>query len=171
MAERIITLCYRKIIDATSPRPWDKLVFEDTYGELRLQAQVFNTDGRFRTYAELLHQVPGAGQLPFLVSAVVRGYLPQLNGLIPDIVDNLGRHFLKFSRFQFEIINSDLRDRSRHQVAINFYSDALCWHDTIGTLLLVSEAAAVSESGEWLTHLVPVQPYLSVYSIQQPPAP
>ncbi|MCA8831376.1 hypothetical protein [Hymenobacter pini] len=170
MAERIITLCYRKILDAAASRPWDKLVFEDTYNELRLQAQTFNPEGRYRTYAELLHHVPGAGQLPFLVSAVARGYLPQLGGLIPDVVDNLGRHFLKFSRFQFEIINSDLRDRSRHQVAINFYSDALNWHDTIGTMLLVSEAGAAPENGEHLTYLVPVQPYVSVYSIQQLPA-
>lgn len=171
MAERLITLCYRKIIDASSQRPWDKLVFEDTYHELRLQAQTFNPERRYRTYAELVHHVPGAGQLPFLVSAVARGYLPQLGGLVPEVVDNLGRHFLKFSRFQFEIINSDLQDQSRHQVAINFYSDSLRWHDTIGTMLLVSEAAVTPQNGEQLTYLVPVQPYLSVYSIQQPPAP
>lgn len=170
MAERIVTLCYRKIIDTTSQRPWDKLVFEDTYAELRLQAQVYNPQGRHRTYAELLHHAPGASQLPFLVSAVARGYLPQLSGLIPDVVNNLGRHFLRFSRFQFEIINSDFLDKNRHQVAINFFSDPLTWHDTINSLLLVSEAGAVPESGEMLTHLVALQPYLSVHSIQTPPA-
>lgn len=168
MTERVITLCYRKIIDATSTRPWDKLVFEDTYAELRLQAQLYNPERRFRTYAELLHHAPGAGQLPFLVSGVARGYLPQLQGLVPDVVDNLGRHFLKFSRFQFEIINSDLLDKSRHQVAINFYSDPLTWHATIENLLLVSEAAAAGE--EVLTHLVQLQPFLSIYSLHKPSA-
>lgn len=169
MTERVMTLCYRKIIDAASARPWDKLVFEDTYAELQLQAQLYNPERRFRTYAELLQHAPGAGQLPFLVSGVARAYLPQLQGLVPDIVDNLGRHFLKFSRFQFEIINSDLLDRSRHQVAINFYSDPLIWHATIDNLLLVSEAAATGE--ERLTHLVHLQPFLSIYSIQTPAAP
>lgn len=164
-----MTLCYRKIIDAASVRPWDKLVFEDTYAELRLQAQLYNPERRFRTYAELLQHAPGAGQLPFLVSGAARGYLPQLQGLVPDVVDNLGRHFLKFSRFQFEIINSDLLDRSRHQVAITFYSDPLTWHATISNLLLVSDAAAAGE--ELLTHLVALQPFLSIYSVQPPAAP
>ena len=170
MAERVITLCYRKIVDAASQRPWDKLVFEDTYAELRLQAQTYNPEGRYRTYAELLRHAPGAGQLPFLVSAVARAYLPQLGGLIPDVADNLGRHFLRFSRFQFEIVNSDLLDKGRHQVAINFFSDPLTWHETINSLLLVSAAAAVPEGGELLTHMVALQPYLSICSIQTTPA-
>ena len=33
MPDRIITLCYRKIIDATATRPWDKLVWDDSYRE------------------------------------------------------------------------------------------------------------------------------------------
>lgn len=168
MVERTITLCYRKIIDASSSQPWDKLVFEDTYTELRMQAQLYNPERRFRSYAELLHHVPGASQLSFLVSGVARGYLPQLGGLVPDVTNNLGRHFLKFSRFQFEIINSDLLDKSRHQVAITFFSERLTWHTTIDSLLLVSEVEAVPENGERLTHLVALRPYLSVYSLQQP---
>ncbi|RSK35489.1 hypothetical protein [Hymenobacter metallilatus] len=170
MTERVITLCYRKIIDAAATRPWDKLVLEDTYNELRIQAQLYNPERRFRTYAELVHHVPGASQLSFLVSGVARGYLPQLGGLVPDVVDNLGRRFLRFSRFQFEIINSDLLDKSRHQVTINFFSDPLTWHATIENLLLVSAAAADPENREILTHLVPLQPFLGIYSIQTPAA-
>ncbi|WP_133272963.1 hypothetical protein [Hymenobacter radiodurans] len=141
MSNRTITLCYRKIMDANASRPWQKMVFDDTYTEFRMQAQLFNQEQKYRSFGELLHYAPGANQLHFLVSAAVRGYVQQLNGLVPDVLDNLGRHFLKFSKFQFEIINSDLLDKARHQVAINFYSDPLVWHDTIGTQLLVSEAA------------------------------
>ncbi|RTQ48546.1 hypothetical protein EJV47_16370 [Hymenobacter gummosus] len=161
---RLITLCYRKVIDAGSAHPWDKLVFEDTYQEFRMQAQYFNQEKKYRTFGQLLQHAPGAEQLHFLVSAAVRGYLQQLNGLVPDILDNLGRHFLRFSKFQFEIINSDVLDKSRHQVAVNFYSEPLRWHDTVGSYLLVSDAQA--SGPELLTNMFQLQPYLIIHSLQ-----
>ena len=66
-APRTITFCYRKLIDATATRPWEKMVFEDTYAEFRLQAQTFSQGTLHRSFAELLQHVPGAGQLHFLV--------------------------------------------------------------------------------------------------------
>jgi len=166
MPDRIITLCYRKVIDSQATKPWDKLVLDDTYAEFRMQAQYYNQEKKYRTYGELLQHVPGADKLPFLVSAAVRGYVQQLNGLVPDIVDNLGRYFLKFSKFQFELINSDLLDKARHQVAVNFYSEPLTWHETLGGYLLVSHSQPAAD--EVLTHLVAVQPYLGIYSLQAP---
>ncbi|RAK70586.1 hypothetical protein [Hymenobacter edaphi] len=170
---RTITLCYRKIIDAGATHAWDKLVWEDTYQEFRLQAQTVDPARQYRTFGQLLQHAAGAERLHFLVSAAVRGYLQQLGGLVPDIVDNLGRRFLPFSQFQFELINSDLQDRSRHQVAVNFYSEALRWHDTIGTYLLVSVAAArPAAPGAGLpTHLLALQPFLSIHSLQLPAPP
>ncbi|UOQ68332.1 hypothetical protein [Hymenobacter volaticus] len=167
MAERTITVSYRKVIDATVTRPWDKLVFNDTYAEFRLQAQYFNQQRQYRTFGELVQHVPGAEKLHFLVSAAVRGYVQQLGGLVPDVLNNQGRHFLPFTKFQFELINSDLLDQSRHQVAINFYSEPLLWHDTIAPYLLVSEKAALPEpTGEILTHLFELQPFVSIHSLR-----
>lgn len=164
MANRIITLCYRKVIDSNASRPWDKLVFEDSYLEFKMQAQLYNQDKKHRSFAELLQHVPGAEQLHFLVSAAVTGYLQQLNEIIPDILNNLGKHFLKFTKFQFELINSSLQDKTRHQVAIYFYSEPLWWHDTIGNFLLVSDKKETT--GELLTNLFQLQPYLNIYSLQ-----
>jgi hypothetical protein len=164
-APRTITFCYRKLIDATAARPWEKLVFADTYAEFRLQAQTFSQGTPHRTFAELLQHVPGAEQLHFLVSAAVRGYLPQLGGRVPDIVDNLGRYYLRFSQFQFEIINSDLLDKSRHQVAISFYSEPLLWHDTVGPYLLVSEVGGAA-GAPLPTTMLQLQPYLVIHSLQ-----
>jgi hypothetical protein len=169
MSDRIITLCYRKIIDATATRPWDKLVWDDSYREFRMQAQTFNPDNRYQSFGELLHYVPNANRLHFLVSGAVTGYIQQLNERVPDILNNLGRHFLLFKRFQFELINSDLHNQSKHQVAINFFSEPLTWHDTVGPFLLVSEAsAAPGSANETLTHLVQLQPFLSIHAIQKP---
>jgi len=170
MAERIITVSYRKIIDASATRSWDKLVFNDTYAEFRLQAQYFNQQRQYRTFGELQQFATGADKLHFLVSAAVRGYLQQLGGLVPDVLNNQGRHFLPFTKFQFEIINSDLLDQSRHQVAINFYSEPLVWHETIAPYLLVSEKAVLPEpAGDTLTHLFQVQPFVSIHSLRSAP--
>ena len=165
MADRLITLCYRKLIDASATKAWDKLVWDDSYAELRLQAQNFNPGNRYRTFGELLHYVPAAEQLHFLVSGAVVGYIRQLNERVPDVLNNLGRHFLRFTRFQFELINSDLHDPAKHQVAVNFFSEPLTWHATVGPYLLVSDAT-VPAAAEVLTHLVQLQPFLSIHSLQ-----
>lgn len=165
MPKRIITLCYRKIIDANYTNNWDKLVFEDSFTEFKMQSQFYNQEHKFTTFAELILNVPGAEKLHFLVSASITGYLRQLNGVIPDILDNLGRRFLTFENFKFELINSDLYDMEKHKIAINFFSKPLVWHDTIDNQLLISQFNEQEEE-EFFTNLFPVQPFLSIHSIK-----
>ena len=161
---RHITLCYRKIIDASATRPWDKLVLDDSYRELRLQAQYFNQERKYRTFGELLHYVPGADRLHGLVSGAIIGYLQQLGGVVPDVLDNLGRRFLQFDKFQFELINSDLLDPSKHQVAVNFFTAPLRWHDTVGPYLIAS--AETPGAAPTPVYTFQLQPYLAIHSIQ-----
>lgn len=166
MNRRTIRLCYRKIIGAASTGVWERFVFDDSYAEFLLQAQTFNQNKRCTTYAQLLLHAKGADALPFLVSASVTGYLRQLNGIIPDVANALGKTFLPFANYRFEIINSDLKDKSRHQVAVNFYSEPLTWLDTIGTQLLLSRSGN-EENGETLTEMVSLQPFVSIYSLTE----
>lgn len=160
----IITLCYRKVIDAGSDRPWEKMVFLDSYTEFKMQAQYFDQDNRYKTFAELMHNVPAADKLHFLVSAAVTGYVRQLNDRIPDLLNVLGRRFLRFENFQFEIINSDRNDMSRHQVALNFYSLPLMWHDTIADHLLLS--VVEDQADEVMTHLFKLQPFVNIHALK-----
>lgn len=164
--QRTIRLCYRKIIDATTLKPWDKYVFEDTYTEFLLQAQFYNQEKKHTSFSELIHHVPGSEKLHFLVSAAIIGYLKQLNGIVPDVVNALGMLFLPFNNYRFEIINSDIKDKSKHQVAVSFYTEPLTWHDTIGNQLMVS-IPGKTENGEILTELLTIQPFLSIYSLKQ----
>ena len=164
MSARRITLCYRKIIDASATRPWDKLVLDDSYREFRLQAQYFNQEKKYRTFGELVHYVPGADRLHGLVSGAIMGYLQQLGGLVPDVLDNLGRRFLKFDKFQFELINSDLLDPSKHQVAVSFFTEPLVWHATVGTYLIASAEGASGAAAPM--HTFQLQPYLAIHSLQ-----
>lgn len=165
--KRIIRFCYRKIIDAASSGVWEKLVFDSSYNEFKMQAQLYNQDNSQKSFAEILLNNPQAERLHFLVSASVTGYIQQLNGKIPDVLDNLGRHFLQFSQYRFEIINSDIDNKATHQVAINFFSEPMCWHDSINDFLLVSDMTATVKEEGILTNLVQLQPFLSVYSFKE----
>ncbi|MEH3112083.1 hypothetical protein [Pedobacter terrae] len=165
MAKKIITLCYRKIIDAENTNLWDKYVHQDSYTEFKMQAQLYNRKGQYNTFAELVLNVPAAEKLDFLVSASITGYLQQLKNIIPDVLDNLGKRFLTFENFKFEIINSDINDIRKHKVGVNFFSTPMVWHDTIGDQLLVSRFKE-NEEKEILTNLFPIQKFVSIYAIQ-----
>jgi len=139
--------------------------------EFKIQAQNFSAGTSITSYAELLRQVPNAQQLPDRVVPAVTGYIQQLGGIIPDILNTLGRRFLRFNNFQFEIINSDISDRDKHVIAINFFSDPLLWIDTVDNCLLVSayqEKTDTAEGVEMLTDLFQLQPYLNIHSVVSP---
>jgi len=161
MSKRIITVCYRKVIDVNSVGLWDRLVFNDTYTEFLMQVQNFDQEKRHNTFSQLIQYIPDAAKLHFLVSSACIGYLQQLNETIPDITNILGKQFLTFKSFHFEIINSDIHNKSFHQIAINFYSEPLVWHETIDNYLLVSDKSAGNYN---LTHMVQIVPFFTIHS-------
>jgi hypothetical protein len=167
MKKRIIRINYRKIIDASSQKAWDKYVFESSYKEFLMQAQFYNQDKKYSTFADLLINTPGSEKLHFLVSSSIVGYLGQLNGKIPDVLNNLGKHFLEFKNYQFEIINSDVNNNSAHQVAITFYSEALIWHKTIDNYILISPVNGENTADGVLTDLLQLQPFFCIYSLKE----
>ncbi len=167
MEKRVIRLLYRKIIDASSPGVWEKYVYDDSYAEFLLQAQLYNQEKKYSLFTELVSNVPNAGKLHFLVSTAVIGHLKQLNGKLPDILNNTGQLFLPFKNFRFEIIQSGIKDKSKHRVAVNFITEPLVWHDTIHSQLLVSVAGNEPGSEEILTEQFSLQPFLSICSLKE----
>ena len=165
MPEKIITLCYRKVIDVANTNPWDKFIHEDSFAEFKMQAQFYNQEQKYSTFAELLLNVPGAEKLHFLIGGSIIGYLQQLNNIIPDVLDDLGRRFLMFDNFKFELVNSDINNIEKHKIALNFFSKPLIWHDTIGEHLLVSQFKETNEQ-ETFTNLFQLQPFVSIHSIK-----
>ena len=67
MEQKIIRLCYRKVIDAASQKPWDKLVFESTYKEFLMQSQFYNQEKKHTTFAALLQHAPVLKNCTFLL--------------------------------------------------------------------------------------------------------
>lgn len=165
MENSTITLCYRKIIDAQSTKHWDKNVFEDSYAEFRMQIQNYVQFRQYPDYGLLVHHVPQARQLNQQVTPAITGYIQQLESITPDILNNLGRRFLRFERFQFELINSHFEQKDRHQIGISFFSEPMVWHATVGNYLLLSSKAQAAQSEPLLTHLMQLQPFLSIYHL------
>lgn len=165
MDNRVIVLCYRKVIDVNAVLPWEKLVFDESYLEFKMQFQNFNRDDQCHTFAELIRQRPDADRLHFLVSPSITGYIRQLQSRMPDMFDALGKHFLTFTGYRFELINSDIRDSKQHRVAISFYAEPLTWQDTIGNYLLLAKGT-YDEGGALLTHLYQLQPFVSIHSLK-----
>jgi hypothetical protein len=170
MKKRVIILCYRKIIDSRSVKQWDKLVFESSYMEFKMQAQNFSQGTAYTSYTDMARNLPNIQRLTGLVVPSVTGYIQQLGSIMPDILNNVGRRFLTFNKFQLEIINSDLINKDKHQIAVNFFSEPMIWHDTVDNFLLISEHMPENqlqpESEKMLTSLMQIQPYVNIYSLQ-----
>ena len=170
MAKGIIRLLYRKEIDINSTRPWEKCAFNDSYQEYLMQSQLYNKDRKYTSFTELQAHVPNAEKLHFLVSASVTGYIRQFNGVVPDITNTAGKHFLPFKGYRFEIINSDITNAAKHRIAINFITESLTWIDTIGSQLLIAlNAPGDDTQEEILTELFTLQPFLTIHSLKPIP--
>lgn len=161
---RSIRLCYRKIIDADSRKPWDRAVFDDTHLEFYMQAQRLDPDGKYPTFQELTENVPKADQLHYLASTAAVAYIRQLKDIVPDIANAYGKLCLPFKNFKFEIIQSHITDKSQHRIAIWFYSEPLTWIDTIGNQLLIAYCGEnpVLNNQEMETDMITLVPFLSI---------
>jgi hypothetical protein len=138
MTKGLIRLCYSKTIDASASGAWEKYVFDDTYREFFMQAQYYNQQQKFSTFREILENDPKADQLHALVSTAAIGYLRQLNERIPDVTNASGKVFIPFKNFRFEIIQSHVKDKYQHKIAIHFYSEVLTWVDTVQNMFLLA---------------------------------
>ncbi|HWB28201.1 MAG TPA: hypothetical protein VG738_22165 [Chitinophagaceae bacterium] len=168
MSKGIIRLLYRKIIDASAVKAWEKCAFNDSYTEFLMQAQLYNKEKKYTTFSEILANVPGAEKLHFLVSASVTGYIKQFNGFIPDIINTAGKTFLPFKQCRLEIIQSDITNAAKHRIAINIITEPLLWLDTIGNMLLIStETGKAGTQEEVLTEIITSQSQLNIHSFKQ----
>ena len=169
MLKGLIRFSFCKIIDTASTKPWDKVVFEETYQEFFMQAQLYNPDATYHTFQELLDHVPQADRLHYLTSRVALGYLKQLNQTIPGVVNAFGNECLPFTQFKFEILASHVQQKEAHKVAIFFYSDPITWLDTVADQLLIAygdQRETVRAGNEVSTDLLALQPCLSIWSYQ-----
>jgi hypothetical protein len=170
MAKGLVTLCYQKLIDASSTGNWDRLVFEDTYKEYFMQAQQFDQQKRHSTFQEIVKNNPKAEAMHYLVSTAAIGYIRQLDEKIPEVTNSLGKLCLSFTKFKFEIIQSHIRDIALHKIAIHFYSEPVTWIDAIGNQFIFSpgdQLELISKGKKIETQTISFSSQLSIVFYQE----
>jgi len=154
-------LAYRIVIDHQSALVWDKYVFEDTYREYLMQHQLFNPkDNQQRTFRELLAENDKAEQLHYLVGIAASNYVQQLKGQLHRVADVLGNHFLPFSNYKLDIVNTDMLDSTKHKIGITFYSPMLLLVGIVNDCYLVSTQTETASGHETL--MFPIQANLAI---------
>lgn len=138
MNKSLIQLAYKQIIHAESSGKFEKNVFQDSYSEFLMQAQAYNPENKFKTFQELVENNPKANSLHYKVGFAVGLYIKALNNQIPGLTDSLGAERLRFASYSFEIIASDITNKSNHKVGITYRTDVLTWYGKIGKYLLLA---------------------------------
>jgi hypothetical protein len=165
MSKPLIKLAYRQIIDATSTGIFEENVFNDSYSEFVMQSQVYNGDDTCTTWQELLQHNPKAASLHYKVGFAIGLYVGELNNRIPKLEDMRGRCNIPFARYEFEILDSNIRQPAAHRVAIHYITDPLILVFLAGDHLILSNNnnKPATPPHNWMdTFTLKMQPGLSV---------
>src|SRR4051812_11335515 len=118
MPKAFITIAYKQVIDEHSKGNFERNVFNDSYTEFLMQMQTYNQENKYRTFQEVLAAVPKSNALHYKIGFAIGLYVKQLNNRIPSLYDSLGTMNLAFANHQFEILESDITNKSAHRIAI-----------------------------------------------------
>src|SRR5436190_10575420 len=93
-----IKIAYRQIIDSQSSGSFEKNIFNDSFQEFCMQAQVYDRRKKFKTFHELIQYEPRANSLHYKVGFAIGLYVKELNHIIPGLEDSIGQP-ITFSRY------------------------------------------------------------------------
>lgn len=165
MKKARITISFRQTIDVLSEGSFEKNVFEDSYREFLLQSQAYNPSQRFSTFADMVDNNPKANSLHYKTGFAVGLYINGLKKRIPRLKDTQDRS-LNFASHRFELISSDINNKSDHKVAITYYSAEYYLLATIGNNLLIAPVL-LSEYGNNESFLIALQENVSISSFEE----
>ena len=153
-----IRLAYRHFIDAGSATPFEQAIFQTTWSEFLIQQQSFSKGQELFTWESIRNTFPKSNPtLPFKVGFSIAGVLSSLNNKIPGLMDTLGLSPIPFLQHRFELIASDVKDRSAHKVSLLYLTDSINLYAIIGDQLLLGLEPPQ-------TFLLNMQPGLSIIS-------
>jgi hypothetical protein len=173
MIKGIIRFGFQKIIDVNTASVWDKHVFDATWMEYRMQAANYNHQNNITLFTALVAENSKGEQLHNAVSTAAIGYIRQLQGIIPEVVNAHQKIILPFKNFKFRIIQSDMMDNKLHKIEIIFISEPLTLIDVFSNQYLIAfndTQVQLSAGEEVETELIPAINRLSIYSFIKPAA-
>jgi hypothetical protein len=137
MPAALIKIAYRQIINAASQNAFEKNILNYSYNEFLLKSQVYNLEGKFKTFTELKANDGRANSLHYKSGFAVGGLIDRLNKKIPFLQDTLGQPVV-FDTYKFEVIESDITNRLLHKVSITYITGVLTLFAAIGECLVLA---------------------------------
>jgi len=160
MAKALIKLAYRQVIDINSESDFEKNVFHASYQEFLLKSQAYNPEQKFKTFAALKQHDGRANSLHYKLGFAVGNFIGTLNNTIPLLCDNAGRG-LKFEVPRFELIASDITNKTDHKIAINYCTGIFTLLNIAGEYLVLAAGDATDQQTVE-TFTLKMQPELSI---------
>ena len=168
MNQTLIKLTYRQILNDTAVAAFERNILNDSYEEFLIQAQRYNMDGKFKTFAEMKAADPKANSLHYKVGFAVGLYLQALENKIPGLFDLSQKINIPFGICEFELVYSDIADRSKHIIALNYITNELTLHGQAGEYLVLSAGDNREKNGQWIeTFMLPLYPGLTISNMQK----
>jgi len=167
MMTTTIKFAYRQIIDASSPSDFERNVFNDTYAELLIQANVYNRERRFNTVDEMIAANPKANSLHYKVGFAIGLYVNEFKKKIPGLTDTLGNP-VSFDIFKTEIVHSDLSNKSLHKMALTYISSPHRLMASFGNYLVlaIGDETKDEQMGGLSTFTLSVQPNIAIVRVK-----
>jgi hypothetical protein len=157
-----VKLAFKQVIDVSARPGFEQNVFNDTYVELLMQAQVYNREKKFTQVSEIIAANPKANSLHYKVGFAIGLFVNELNKIIPELTDSLGNP-VTFDIYKTEIIQSDITDHRKHVIALTYITAPLLLVASFGEYLVLSKTADAKQ-GQVETFTIPLQFGLSVVS-------
>lgn len=167
MQKALIKINYRQVIDISAQTEFEKYVYFASYKEFLLKSQSYNPEGKFKTFTEMKAADGRANSLHYKCSFAVDHLIKALGNKTPGLLDTLEQP-VSFATYRFELIESNIADKTAHKIAVNYISDTLLLLHIIGDCLLLTTADKINtittEAAE--TFMIRMKEGLSVVSYQ-----
>jgi hypothetical protein len=167
MSVAYIKLDYRQVIDIAASSGFEKAILQASYQEFLLKSQVYNPDGKWKTFTELKSQDGRANSLHYKCSFAVVGIINTLKKQIPFLTDTLEQP-IAFDTFRFELVESNITDKSMHKVAIHYITDTCTLYGSIDDCMILSKSDKFNTvtSGSEETFMLQLRSNLSICSYE-----
>jgi len=165
MSKAMIRISYRQEIHAGPGGHWENNVLHASYQEFLLKSQAYNKEGRFRTFSEMVERDGRAHSLHYKAGFAIGQYIEKLQGIIPHLEDSTGKA-ISFAIHKFEILESNITDKTAHKVAITYFTEAFVLCRDMGEYLLLGkeDPPLSGTQSVFETFLLKIQPGLGIFS-------
>ena len=132
----LIQLAYKQVIDISAVGQFERNILNDSYDEYLVQVQTFALEKKYTSWQELRTAIPKANlNVQYKTGFAIGLYVRELGGRMPGLTDTLGRFNLPFEEHTFNILESDVMDKSQHKVSITYVTPYLVLLGTLGNNL------------------------------------